>query len=206
MVTVAFPAGGEIFVAAAVETLRWHVAEDLFGPGGHPVRLQLRAGGTVVWADSVAASLDGSYAFAWTVPDLQLTAARLIVSAVDAVGFAGSDTSAVFVVHNSLTATPPGGLPSRDALAQNAPNPFNPRTMLRFDLVADAVVDLAVYDLTGRRVAQLVVGASPAGRHTVAWDGRDRSGRELPSGSYFARLRLGGIGRGDRVVRMTLLK
>lgn len=71
------------------------------------------------------------------------------------------------------------------------PNPFNPRTTLRFALAAPARADLAVHDLAGRLVRRLVAANLPAGEHEVAWDGRDEAGRAVASGQYVARLRAG---------------
>ena len=52
-------------------------------------------------------------------------------------------------------------------------------------------VELAVFNLTGQRVATLVDGVRNAGTYTVGWDGRDNSGRGLASGIYLYRLRTG---------------
>ena len=68
-------------------------------------------------------------------------------------------------------------------LDRNYPNPFNPRTTLRFSLAEAAVVRLVVYDVLGRRVRVLVDGAREAGLHEVVFEA---SG--LPSGLYLARL------------------
>jgi flagellar hook assembly protein FlgD len=73
-------------------------------------------------------------------------------------------------------------------LLGNAPNPFNPKTEIRFRLAGDGPVTLRVYDLAGRLVRTLVDGPVEAGLHAVAWDGRDHTGREQPSGAYFYRL------------------
>lgn len=51
---------------------------------------------------------------------------------------------------------------------------------------------LTLFDVAGRAVRRLTAGARAAGRHDVAWDGRDDRGRRLPSGRYFVRLSLGG--------------
>ena len=73
-----------------------------------------------------------------------------------------------------------------------APNPFNPRTEVRFRLAADGPARLDVHDAAGRLVAVLADGAFAAGDHAAAWDGRDRAGRAAASGTYFARLTAGG--------------
>jgi len=88
-------------------------------------------------------------------------------------------------------------------LEQNAPNPFNPRTTIRYDLPGDGPVRLSVFDVAGRLVRTLVDESLPEGRHETVWDGRDASGRELGSGSYLARLEFGGR---VEAVRMALVQ
>jgi hypothetical protein len=73
-------------------------------------------------------------------------------------------------------------LPSVLALHPCYPNPFNPTTEMRFDLPEPAVVSLAVYDLLGRKVADLVCGHYDAGYHSTVWNAAD-----MASGVYFAR-------------------
>jgi subtilisin-like proprotein convertase family protein len=83
-------------------------------------------------------------------------------------------------------------LPEFLALGRNFPNPFNPKTMIRFDLPTTGRVDLAIYDVTGRRVATLAGGSMDAGFHEVEWLGRDDKGASLSSGVYFSRLAFDG--------------
>lgn len=75
------------------------------------------------------------------------------------------------------------------ALHQNVPNPFNPSTQIRFSLERPGPVDLAIYDLRGRRVVTLVSQWLEAGSTVVDWDGRDENGRPVASQSYVYRLR-----------------
>ena len=79
--------------------------------------------------------------------------------------------------------------PTTFALERNVPNPFNPRTLIRFAVPRTAPVQLRVYDARGRAVVTLVDEPMPAGHHEVVWDGRDTSGRTVASGVYFARMR-----------------
>jgi hypothetical protein len=88
----------------------------------------------------------------------------------------------------TTAAADPDVLPGGTLRVAAAPNPFNPRTTLRFSLPAAAETTLRVVDLRGRVVRTLVSGRLPAGDHTVVWDGRDGGGREMPSGVYFSRL------------------
>ncbi|NIT60096.1 MAG: T9SS type A sorting domain-containing protein, partial [Aliifodinibius sp.] len=68
-------------------------------------------------------------------------------------------------------------------LYQNYPNPFNPTTHIKFQLSNSELVNLAVYDVLGHRIAILVDEPLPAGPHKVKWDATGVS-----SGIYFYKL------------------
>jgi len=125
------------------------------------------------------------------------------------VGIARTEFTNPVLLHVSGTTDPPqivraslneGAIPAvvnaplAFSLSQNTPNPFNPSTTIRFSLPEAGPVTLAVYDVNGRLVRNLVgVAASAAqtflsGQHSVVWDGRDDNGREVASGVYLARL------------------
>jgi hypothetical protein len=89
-------------------------------------------------------------------------------------------------------------------LADNYPNPFNPLTTICFDLPGEMTVGLEVYDVSGRLVDVILAGqVARQGRNEVTWQGRDKNGRQLPSGTYFYRLEAGGY---VETKMMTLLK
>ncbi len=67
------------------------------------------------------------------------------------------------------------------------PNPFNPQTRITFDVLEAGHVDLRVFDILGREVAQLVRSEKAQGRHSVMFNATD-----LPSGLYFYRIDIGG--------------
>ncbi len=73
-------------------------------------------------------------------------------------------------------------------LVGNYPNPCNPRTSIVFELPAAAAVSLRIYDVRGNLVRDLTNEIRPAGRQEMVWDGADRHGRIVASGTYFARL------------------
>lgn len=103
----------------------------------------------------------------------------------------------------SNTAAGDGLVPDRFGLVGNQPNPFNPRTDILFNLPEAADVELSVFSVSGRRVATLVKGHLPAGRHSVTWEGRGDGGEALTSGIYFARIESDGQ---TATRKMTLLK
>jgi len=88
-------------------------------------------------------------------------------------------------------------------LHQNYPNPFNAETRIDFAVAADGPVEIAVYDILGRKISILYDGWCPAGNHSVMWQGTDGSGRPVASGIYLTRM----SSSTDSVTRkMTLLK
>ena len=83
-------------------------------------------------------------------------------------------------------------LPEESGVDQNYPNPFNGSTIVPFTLSKAAEVDLGIYNMNGQRVATLAAGWRQTGIYALHWDGRDDFGRELASGIYLYRLRIGG--------------
>lgn len=114
-------------------------------------------------------------------------------------------TASVFLNGGSVpTGVAVGDTPSaRPLLSQNAPNPFNPRTEIRFALPRAGQARLVVYDAAGRRVATLLDGPALAGERRIEWSGRDDAGRPVASGIYFYQLEADGVSLSRR---MALLK
>ncbi len=77
------------------------------------------------------------------------------------------------------------------ALRQNVPNPFSTETTVSFTLPERGEVELAVYDVAGRRVATIFSGARGAGGHDVRWNGLDDNGQRVGAGVYFVRIQAG---------------
>ena len=86
--------------------------------------------------------------------------------------------------------------PGHPALLGNIPNPFNPQTTIAFEIPEQQTVTLRVFDMAGRLVKNLITTELHApGRHEVVWNGRDESGRQAASGTYFYRLEAGDSSR-----------
>ncbi len=84
------------------------------------------------------------------------------------------------------TATPP--IPGATWRVSVAPNPFNPRTMIRLEVPRSVQLLVSIHALDGRRVMELANREFAAGTHLLKWDGRDLSGRGVASGLYIARV------------------
>jgi hypothetical protein len=92
--------------------------------------------------------------------------------------------------------------PGEWELASAAPNPFRDATTLTFALRRDGRVTLAVHDVRGRVVRTLASGERAAGRHVIAWDGRDEAGARVAPGVYLVALRTSAGTASRRVVRL----
>jgi hypothetical protein len=82
-------------------------------------------------------------------------------------------------------------LPQIFRLYHNYPNPFNPETVIRYDLPQPTEVILTVYNSLGQKVKTLVDREQIAGTHTVTWDGLNDNGVRVVSGVYFFQLHAG---------------
>lgn len=71
-------------------------------------------------------------------------------------------------------------------LLPNVPNPFNPRTTLRFIMPTGGAAELSIFDVSGRKLVTLVDGTLEAGLHEFVWDGRNASGHPVNSGVYLS--------------------
>jgi hypothetical protein len=81
-----------------------------------------------------------------------------------------------------------GAAAAPPAMQQNAPNPFNPETRIRYALGASGPARLRIYDSSGRLIRTLVEERQEAGEHSVVWDGKNDEGGALASGVYFYEL------------------
>jgi hypothetical protein len=99
---------------------------------------------------------------------------------------------------NGLAQEGPAAGPASFVLRQNTPNPFNPLTVIEFELPRSCRVSLKIYDARGRQAAELVSGDRPAGKYKSVWDAGG-----FPSGVYTCRLRAGGF---TQTRKMTLAR
>lgn len=101
--------------------------------------------------------------------------------------------------------------PKSMILHQNYPNPFSRRTragtVIQFDLLEDARVNVAITDLKGTHIKTLVRGRKSAGNYTTTWNGQSAQGTKVPSGVYFYTMTIEGArGTFKQTKKCTLLK
>jgi hypothetical protein len=132
-----------------------------------------------------------------TAPDAWLYNYKLT-----AVDFSGNESDPTGPLTVTAITDPAGS--TTYTLYQNVPNPFNPTTVIRYDVpTGGGVVTLRVYDVTGRLVRTLVDGVQTPGQKAVTWRGRNNVGQPVTSGVYFYRLMAPGF---VQTHKMALLK
>jgi len=92
-------------------------------------------------------------------------------------------------------------------LEQSYPNPMRENCAIGYWLLANSKAELSIYDITGRRVRsfprnEFGVRMTDIGRHTVIWDGRDETGKNVPAGVYFYQLRAKEITETKKLVKI----
>jgi len=80
-------------------------------------------------------------------------------------------------------------IPETKIALSNYPNPFNPETMIEFNLPEDTEASLKIYNLKGQLVTTLINEILQKGRHKIQWNGNDSEGNAVSSGLYFYQLK-----------------
>jgi FlgD Ig-like domain/Beta-propeller repeat len=134
-------------------------------------------------------------------PVMDVSGSPYIYYFVTATDFSGNEGKPAKV--NTLSGV--GGTPKSYVFSvSNYPNPFNPRTTVRYTVPARGAVNVSIYDTNGARIATLVNHQErAAGAYTIEWDGRADDGTSVSSGAYFARIEQNGLTRSKK---MMLLK
>jgi len=103
----------------------------------------------------------------------------------------------------------PNSIPTEFAMHANYPNPFNPTTVIKYDLPEASTVRLSVFNVLGQEVATLANSVVDAGYQSVLWNTENSNGVSLPSGIYMYRLQATSLTSGNefvKVSKMVLLK
>ncbi len=94
------------------------------------------------------------------------------------------------------------GIPFMYALGYNYPNPFNPSTMITYNLPITSHIVIDVYNVLGEKVATLVNENASRGSYVTIWNGQDDLGKQANSGIYFYRMSTGDFSSTKRMVLM----
>ncbi len=88
-------------------------------------------------------------------------------------------------------------------LIGNHPNPFNPSTSINYKVNEPGLIEIIIYDVSGRKVTTLVSKQIKAGKYQVVWNGKNSNSNDVSAGIYFYQLSLNGI---TEAKKMLLIK
>ncbi len=202
VVDVADPPPHTVLQGGQMITLQWSLSDDNpnSDPAANVAQMWL---GDVLYESQAFGPGTGQHTWNWTVPDTSSGTVHLVVNSFDLFGNLTSVAGADFTILSTATDVPDAALAPVFALP--APNPFNPMTLLRFNLPEAGPVRVTVHDARGFRVATLLHRHQNAGTFSVRWDGTDQQGRRQAGGTYFFGLQYAQQGETHRVVRKAVL-
>ena len=93
--------------------------------------------------------------------------------------------------------------PNQIHVAQNFPNPFNPSTLIQYNIDEMSLVSVQIFNMNGQLIKSHVKQDQEAGSYTIQWAGDTDSGEIAPAGIYIVRIKAGLVGQ---TIKMTLLK
>ncbi|UCH11039.1 MAG: leucine-rich repeat domain-containing protein [Fidelibacterota bacterium] len=204
----------EPLIGLSIPTMLYHmqdsvgVAMDTTVDFGSELALSVDVGGTAnkyQWLRN-AAELTGDTSATYTITSMSYQDTGTYVCSISntiATGLILYSRPVHVTISGVVAIDELAGIPGEYALHANYPNPFNPSTTIRYDLPEAVEVTLVVYDLLGREVVRLVDQRLEAGYHQLVWNGRDRAGRELPTGMYIVTMMTPEY---SRAIKMVLLK
>ena len=175
-----YPLGGETFIVGQRVKIEWRVLiphnqenwDLYFSPDGG-------ANWEVLELDMDPSQLD----YRWTVPNITTENARIRIY-MDNMQGDYEDASGDLIITDTQTSIKiQEKNPSAFTLHPNYPNPFNPTTIINYELPNTTNIDLSVYNLLGQQIVTLVSGQQTAGYHSIQWDASN-----LSAGAYFIKL------------------
>ena len=98
--------------------------------------------------------------------------------------FMSTNSDIVIVMLTVMDVSSSDNVPDSYLLHQNFPNPFNPKTKIRYDLQKSGFVNIDIYNVIGKHIKSLVNEKQEIGYQSVYWNATDASGQPVPAGLY----------------------
>ena len=90
--------------------------------------------------------------------------------------------------------------PKEFILHNNYPNPFNPNTLLQYNLPEDRFVKITIHDILGRIIKNLVNKSQTVGYKSVKWNGTNNRNEKVSAGLYFYTIQAGDIRKTKKMI------
>jgi hypothetical protein len=188
-VTLTQPDGGETLESGILYEITWEATDNGLVDS---VAILLSLDGGLTYPDTIAAGEPNDSSYVWDVPDLDSKTARIKVVATDCALNEGEDVSdSDFVLWGTISGSDEPaetGIPPGIVLRISDGNPVYGGSRITFGLPFPGHVRLAVYDVAGRCLADLMEGSLEEGYHSIRWSAKTANGSPLSPGLYFLRL------------------
>jgi len=178
-VTVLSPNGGQNWLALSQQNITWTSINI------ENIKIKYTTNNGTSWIDVISSTPAASGTYTWSVPNTPSTKCKIRISDV-------TNSSIVSISNSAFSIIIPNGLentseiPAEFKLSQNFPNPFNPATVINYQLPENSFVSLRVFDMIGNEVATLVNEEKQAGYHTVTFNVKN-----ISTGVYFYQIKAG---------------
>ena len=193
-VTVVYPNGGEIIETGDTLSIKWIATDNV---SVDSVSIYLSSDGGTAY-ETIAHGIPNDTAYQWVAPSILSDSCLIKIVAYDPGLLTGMDTSDSLFSIKDYTAVEDKGEGEGDitpkfvnSLEQNYPNPFNGTTTIAYSVGSREMVDVRIYDTSGRLVKVLETRKRVPGKYTVVWRGKDARGKGVASGVYFCRIKAG---------------
>ena len=103
-------------------------------------------------------------------------------------------------VHSNMTNDENVSIPETFSISDNYPNPFNPSTIISYNLPKDSHVNISIFDVLGRKVKTLTNQHMKAGKNKVQWNGENDHGKLLAAGVYIYKILSGGYNQSKKMI------
>jgi len=178
------------------------ITEAIFSQDPIPETYRVYAGSAYV-QNALLGTATGTASFDLAAGGVNSTRYLKIVDASSSspnLRFAGMDLDAVTVLNSATTSSYQPPIAQVQAMPEGfimsvAPNPFNPATVVRYQLPVAGLVHLEIFDLAGRNVRAAATAWQETGAHEMTFNGSD-----LPSGIYICRIEAGNFVASDKLV------
>jgi hypothetical protein len=174
-ITVVTPNGGEKWTSSETKEIIW-TSKDISN-----VKIDYTTNNGTSWISILNSISANTTSYLWTVPTITSISCKLRISDVDNSRISDESNGLFEIslpvgIENEMN----GSIPEKYLLLQSYPNPFNPSTVISYELPSTTFISLKVYNVLGEEVSTLVNEVKSAGRYKIVFNAGN-----ISSGIYF---------------------
>ena len=166
--------------SSGINTKSVITVDQTSNPGGFITiaSLSLHAGSNcaIILRDAVVSESNGSYV------------------AFDAIRFVNNQQVGVQNETSSLV------VPRQIVVHPSFPNPFNASTNIRYEVMQNSLIEVSIYNISGKHVDTISKGFNSPGKYVLLSDGTNKNNQVVPSGVYYCVVKTNGFRDAQKIV------